>query len=54
MNPAGLQSQMFWELISQVPILKVWETNVGELTFALLVEVPGFDFSPKCGLQSQG
>ena len=54
MNPVVLQSQMFWELISQVSILKVREPNMGELTFALLVEVPGFDFSPKCGLQGQG
>ena len=46
----GLQSQMFWEFISQVEVFKVGVPNVAYKTFIPQGEALGFEFPPNSGL----
>ena len=49
LSPIGLQSQTFWGLIFQLPVLKIGLPNVGYEPFAPQGEALGFEFPPDCG-----
>lgn len=48
-RPVGLKSQMFWELISQVTVLKVGVPDVGYESFVPEGEAPCVEFPPDFG-----
>lgn len=48
-KPTGFQSQMFWGLISQVPVLKIGVPVVGYKPFTAQREAQGFEFPPGFG-----
>lgn len=53
-EPYCSQSQMSWELISEVLVLKVGLLNAGYELLAPQREAPDFEFPPACGLPHRG
>ena len=47
-SPVGLQSLIFWELLSQVLVLAIGVPNVGYEPFAPQGEALGFEFPGNC------
>lgn len=54
LSPIDFQSQTFWGLIFQVPILKDGVPDVGYEPFVPQGEALGFEFPPYSGLSHQG
>ena len=53
-NPVGLQSQMFWELICQVPVLKVGVPDVGYEPLLLREKLQVLTSLPFVGCNARG